>query len=140
VSQGPLFLDTSYLVALTIETDSHHGKSTALQAQIAGARIPLVTSRAITVELGNYFARGVGRANAVRILTAMESDANVEVVPLTEAVYRRALQLYSERTDKAWGLTDGISFEIMRERGNTEALTAEEHFEQAGFRALPRGE
>jgi predicted nucleic acid-binding protein len=33
-------------------------------------------------------------------------------------------------------LTDGISFVIMQERGITEALTSDHHFEQAGFMVL----
>lgn len=37
---------------------------------------------------------------------------------------------------RIWSLTDCISFEVMGEFGLTEALTADHHFEQAGFRAL----
>jgi len=33
-------------------------------------------------------------------------------------------------------LTDCVSFTLMRDRGITEAATADEHFVQAGFRAL----
>ena len=48
------------------------------------------------------------------------------------------MQLYRERPDKEWGLTDCISFVVMQERGISAALTADEHFQQAGFRALMR--
>jgi len=48
----------------------------------------------------------------------------------------RGVTLYASRPDKQWSLTDCISFEIMRERGVTEALTGDHHFEQAGFMAL----
>jgi predicted nucleic acid-binding protein len=36
-------------------------------------------------------------------------------------------------------LTDCISFEVMRSAQATDALTYDQHFEQAGFRALLRG-
>jgi predicted nucleic acid-binding protein len=39
-------------------------------------------------------------------------------------------------TDKDWSLTDCVSFLVMRKRRLTEALTADRHFEQAGFVAL----
>jgi predicted nucleic acid-binding protein len=38
--------------------------------------------------------------------------------------------------DKEWGLTDCISFVVMQEQGLTDALTADHHFEQAGFTIL----
>jgi hypothetical protein len=39
---------------------------------------------------------------------------------------------------KEWGLTDCISFVVMEARGIRDALTADEHFKQAGFRPLLR--
>jgi hypothetical protein len=38
--------------------------------------------------------------------------------------------------DKEWGLTDCISFVVMKERKLTDALTTDHHFEQAGFKSL----
>jgi hypothetical protein len=38
--------------------------------------------------------------------------------------------------DKDWGLTDCISFVVMKDTKMTEALTTDHHFEQAGFKAL----
>ena len=35
--------------------------------------------------------------------------------------------------DKEWSLVDCASFVIMKQRGVTEALTTDHHFEQAGF-------
>jgi predicted nucleic acid-binding protein len=43
--------------------------------------------------------------------------------------------MFSGRT-KDWSLTDCISFVVMEERGVTEALTSDRHFEQAGFASL----
>jgi predicted nucleic acid-binding protein len=50
----------------------------------------------------------------------------------------RGLQLFQSRPDKDWGLIDCISFLVMQECGLEEALTSDEHFEQAGFVALLR--
>jgi predicted nucleic acid-binding protein len=44
--------------------------------------------------------------------------------------------MYIARTDKDWSLTDCISFSIMENRGITDALTADHHFQQAGFKTL----
>ncbi len=58
-------------------------------------------------------------------------------VPLTDELYQQAFDLFRDRPDKEWGLIDCASFVVMQ-RGLTEALTPDEHFEQAGFRALLR--
>ncbi len=68
----------------------------------------------------------------------MEQDRLVEIVPLDEQLVARAFQLYRQRMDKEWGMTDCISFVVMQERGIAGALTTDEHFQQAGFRALLR--
>ncbi|MEH2285259.1 MAG: hypothetical protein V7K90_28760 [Nostoc sp.] len=40
------------------------------------------------------------------------------------------------RQDKSYSLCDAVSFVLMRQRGVTEALTTDHHFEQEGFRRL----
>jgi predicted nucleic acid-binding protein len=70
------------------------------------------------------------------LLFSLEADPSVEIIPLTDQLYFRALQLFQEREDKEWGLTDCISFVVMDDEGITEALTADGHFRQAGFHAL----
>jgi len=49
-----------------------------------------------------------------------------------------AIDFYHKRNDKEWGLTDCISFIVMEEQSLQNALTSDEHFQQAGFRALLR--
>jgi len=58
------------------------------------------------------------------------------VILLSTEVFSRGLLLFDSRADKEWSLTDCISFVVMEDRGLTDALTADHHFEQAGFRAL----
>jgi len=53
-------------------------------------------------------------------------------------MFSRAFELYSERPDKDWSLTDCVSFVLMKEQALDRALTADIHFVQAGFRALLR--
>ena len=61
------------------------------------------------------------------------------IVLLSEALCAVALQLFQARADKEWGLTDCVSFVVMQERAITDALTADAHFQQAGFRSLLLG-
>jgi predicted nucleic acid-binding protein len=62
----------------------------------------------------------------------------VNVVPLSEEIAAEGWRLFCERPDKEWSWTDCISFAVMKEREITNALTSDQHFEQAGFTALIR--
>ena len=76
------------------------------------------------------------REAAVKLLSALENDPKVEIVPASEDLYRRAFEIYRERVDKEWGLIDCMSFVVMNDHELSDALTADNHFRQAGFRVL----
>lgn len=69
---------------------------------------------------------------------ALYHNPRVHVVPSSPELLQRGLALYASRHDKAWSLTDCLSFVVMQDQGLTEALTADEDFEQASFKALLR--
>ena len=68
--------------------------------------------------------------NKVYIET-IRSAAWIEIVHIDEALDVEAWRLLAERLDKEWSLIDCASFVVMKERGLTEALTTDRHFEQA---------
>ncbi len=90
----------------------------------------------ITLEIGDGYARLGRRAKGVALLERFEREAGYRVEPITEALYRAAVDLYRSRPDKEWGLTDCVSFVLMEREKITEALTPDPHFRQAGFVAL----
>lgn len=131
-----VFLDASYAIALSAPTDTHHSLAEELADRMEAEETRIVTTRAVVMEIGNALAKPRYRRAAVELLDALESDPTVEIVPLTEQLHKRAFQLYRVRPDKEWGLTDCLSFVVMEDRELAEALTADDHFRQAGFRAL----
>ncbi len=136
--QTEVFLDTAFAIALVSANDRFHAQAMLLADRLEASGTRSVTTRAVLLEIGNALARRRFRHAAVMLLDSLEADPNIEIIPLSEQLYQRALHLYRERPDKEWGLTDCISFTAVQERGTTEALTADEHFQQAGFRALLR--
>lgn len=136
--KNEVFLDAAYAIALAAPRDQHHQEALALANQLEGTRTRLITTRAVVLEIGNALAKLRYRRAAVELLNALEHDPQVEIVPLSEELYRQAIHLYQVRPDKEWGLTDCVSFTVMQERGLTQALTPDEHFQQAGFQALLR--
>jgi hypothetical protein len=76
------------------------------------------------------------RPLAVHFWQRTTHNPDVTVVPLDDGLLERAMALFQSRSDKAWSITDCISFEIMRQRGTSTALTGDRHFQQAGFNVL----
>jgi hypothetical protein len=131
-----VFLDTSFVIALSSVTDQNHVRTVELAHRIEADRTRLVTTQAILLEIGNSLSKHKYRAAAIQLLESLENDPNVEVVLLTSTLYASAFNLFKQREDKEWGLVDCISFIVMQDRGITDALTTDIHFQQVGFRAL----
>lgn len=133
-----VFLDASYALALSAPTDQYHQRALELATILESAPARLITTRAVMLEIGNALSRLRYRSSAVRLLQSLEADPAVRIISITEDLYARAFELYCSRPDKEWGLIDCVSFVAMSERRLTMALTADEHFLQAGFRAMLR--
>ncbi len=134
--KAEVFLDAAYAIALSVSKDLYHGRAVFLADELEAAKTRLVTTHAVMLEIGNALSKQAYRHAAVQLLQSLEGDPQVEVIPLSEDLYAQAFRLYCKRLDKEWGLTDCVSFAIMQNRKITEALTTDEHFQQAGFRAL----
>jgi len=130
-----IFLDTVYIAALVNEEDQYH----PIAANLAGQYDDhlLVTTEAVLVEVGNGMARRYKR-EAIAVIDELLTSKNVEVVWMTKPLFMEGLTLYKKYQDKEWGLTDCISFVVMKQKGIRLALTFDQHFKQAGFRALMR--
>ncbi len=69
-------------------------------------------------------------------LKDIQANPQMRIIPPDQTLFEEGIQLYTNRSDKAWSLTDCISFVVMQREGITEALTGDHHFEQAGFTTL----
>jgi hypothetical protein len=130
-----IFVDTQYVLARVNPRDQHHHRAVELSKGIAGAR--LLITEPILLEIGNAMARRF-KSEAIELIEYAQTSDDIQLVHLTVKLFERGLDLYSSHRDKAWGLVDCISFVVMRDFGVTDALTHDEHFVQAGFRALLR--
>ena len=131
-----VFADTGYFIALLSQNDALHGRALKWATTLASKRTPIVTSESVLIETLDGFARFQHRSIAAELLSELEQDTDVEIVPASTERFRAAFELYRRRADKTRGMTDCISFVIMRERKIKQALTADRHFVQAGFEVL----
>ena len=129
------FVDTNFLLALINHRDKFHAEALVLADDYRGLK--LLTTDAVLLEVGNGLARGF-RREAAALFDELENSAEVEIVRLDPEIFEQAINLFELHTDKTWGLVDCVSFVVMRQYGITDALTYDQHFIQAGFRALMR--
>jgi uncharacterized protein len=127
------FADTSFYQALLNPRDAWH--STALDfAQ--SFRGPVLTSEYVLCELGALMSRSQFRPLFVDLVRKLESSAQVEIVHAAHEHFEAGLQLFAERPDKDWSLTDCTSFVLMKQHALDLALATDHHFEQAGFQLI----
>ena len=127
---SPIFIDTSYILALVNTTDQHHELARSAAATL---NPPFVSTEAVLVEIGNALSRVRWRHLAIATLQDLRADPDIKIVPVDSELFDQAIALFSARTDKEWGLTDCISSVVMQKRNLTHALATDRHFEQAGF-------
>ena len=130
-----VFADSFYYLAVMNADDAAHERAVRVSDSLGG---PVVTTAWVLTEVADALAAPGQRSGFLALLEALRVDPEVSIVPPNEDLFEAGISLYSRRPDKDWSLTDCISFVVMQERGMTEALTGDRHFEQAGFTALLR--
>lgn len=96
----------------------------------------IVTTEWVLLEFADAFSSSSTKPIAIEAIKRVHRLPMFLVVGFEPAVYQAGFVLFEGRPDKDWSLTDCISFAVMSERGLSEALTADHHFEQAGFRTV----
>jgi predicted nucleic acid-binding protein len=135
-----VFVDANYWTAILNPRDALHARAKLLSQKYSKAK--MVTTEMVLVEVFAHLSRyGTHIRSVVFALEkTLRSDPTVELIPQTRLQFREASAKYGQRLDKNWSLVDCASFIAMEQRGLIDALTHDEHFQQAGFRALLREE
>jgi hypothetical protein len=127
---SPCFADSFLFFALLDDGDDAHEAALATVRRLH--RVVWTTPWVLT-EVADGFAATGNRHCFQQLLAIIGRQPLIRVIPATQRLFDRGVELYLGRPDKEWSLTDCISFVVMRDEGLSEALTADRHFEQAGF-------
>jgi hypothetical protein len=130
-----IFVDTLYWLALVNKNDHWYRQALDWSSRIEDR---LVTTDAVLTEVADALCRADRRRWAVEAVEAIRADHSITSVPGGAKLFTDGFKLYAARPDKDWSLTDCMSFVVMKDRKIEQALTADIHFVQAGFRALLR--
>lgn len=129
----PVFADSYYYVALLNRHDAGHQQAVKL-SQVS--YMPAVTTDWVLTEVANATSRAEQRGGFQVLYQQLVADPALTIIPASRDLFLAGLDLFFQRDDKNWSLTDCISFVVMKSAGLTDALTSDHHFIQAGFNIL----
>jgi predicted nucleic acid-binding protein len=128
-----IFADTFYWTALLNSKDEWHQRVRAFNRTFGS--VQLVTTDEVLTEYLNFFSafEPYIKEGASERVAEIQQDDRVTVIPQAHTTFLAGLQLYCQRTDKGYSLTDCISMQTMKRLKMTEVLTHDRHFLQEGF-------
>jgi len=125
-----MLIDTSGFFSIQDRAGKHH----SLAQQLYNEASSRLTTNYILAEYSALaLIRGLSMQRVADFSAEILEDALIEIVWVDEDLHRGAVELLRNRQDKRYSLCDAVSFILMRERGETEALTTDHHFEQEGL-------
>ncbi len=131
-----MLLDTSGLLCYLHRDELQHDRAVQLSHD-SGVRL-LTHSHVLAELVALALVRRFPRQQVLAFVVDLVDNPNIETMWVDEQLHRKAMELLVEREDKTYSLCDAVSFVLMRQRGVTDALTTDRHFEQEGFiRLLP---
>ena len=133
-------MDTGYLLALELTNDQDYRAASLHWNLLEVALLRLVTSSYVFDEVVTLFNSRKLRGKSVEMGNRLLQSPSVAVVHVEVVLCREGWRYFQQHQDKAYLLTDCISFVIMEERGTRTALTFDKHFVQVGFTVSPHDE
>ncbi len=125
-----MLIDTSGFFAVFSEADNKHNLATEIYQK---SPMRLTTNYVLAEYVALAIVRGLPQKDAALFSEEILFDETIEIIWIDASVHLKAVQLIQARQDKTYSLCDAVSFILMKERGITESLTTDIHFEQEGF-------
>jgi uncharacterized protein len=133
----PVFLDTGYVIALELSGDQNHRAALKHWRSAAKSLPLLVTTSYVFDEIVTFFNSRGHHAKAVEIGNRLMNSPSMRLVNIEEDLFREGWKYFQKHKDKAYSLTDCISFVVMEKFGIETVFAFDKHFVQAGFKRVP---
>ena len=128
-----VFVDTAAWVALLNTRDELHESAQKQLEALRRQNAQLITTEFVLVELANMFSAPVWRQRVVKFIDGLHSLSSLQIISADSALLEEGWNLFRNRLDKEWSLTDCTSMVIMERNEIKMVFSSDHHFEQAGF-------
>jgi predicted nucleic acid-binding protein len=137
INSHKVFVDTSAWIALINSGDTLATQAKQILLRLNQQQMILVTTEFVLLEVADALCKTNLRQKTYAYINGIKQAPDViKIIPVEQSLLDRGWAIYHQYSDKDLGLTDCISFVLMRQEGITEAFTSDRHFEQAGFTKL----
>jgi predicted nucleic acid-binding protein len=129
------FVDTSGWAAWADRREQFHHLAVITIEEVWRQNGRLVTTNWVLAELTALLTSPlrVTKPQQIQLLQDIRADPGVVLVTIDPALEAAGWHLWEARPDKEWTVIDCVSLVVMQQRHISEAVTADHHFEQAGF-------
>ncbi len=131
-----VFADTFYWISFVNPKDEYHQQAIKVFAAIQPCKI--ITTDDVLVELLAFYSKSGFqlRQRTTKLIRGILNCSDIQVISQSHESFLNGLELYENRLDKGYSLTDCISMNVMKQLQIVEVLTHDKHFSQEGFTIL----
>ncbi|NUO82033.1 type II toxin-antitoxin system VapC family toxin [candidate division KSB1 bacterium] len=130
------FVDTACWIGLLSKDDELHHVAKERYESLFREGYSFATTNAVLFETANALASPKYRKRVVEFYKRLNTSRRIEIVFVDIELWKAAWNLFEQRPDKAWSLTDCVSICVMQNKEIVEILPHDKHFRQAGFKTL----
>lgn len=127
----PVFVDTSFWVALQQRRDTNHERALDLAGAFRSAR--LVTSNLVVGETWTLLRRRDGHGHAIDWLNRVRSAPSMKLERIAPELEDEAWAWLGVHDERVYSFVDATSFALMRRLRLREVLAFDSDFAAAGF-------
>ena len=102
----PVFADSFFFFALLNQHDAAHEAAERLSSEIER---PFVTTAWVLTEVADGCATVDQRGRFLELFDTLRASPDARIVGPSEELFSRGVELYRQRPDKEWSLTDCLS-------------------------------
>jgi predicted nucleic acid-binding protein len=128
-----VFVDTAAWIALINISDDLHVPAQQVMNTLRQQKVLLVTTDFALLEVADALSAPPIRSQTAAFVDGLRHLTILRIIPASQELLADGWELYKQRLDKDWSLTDCTSFVVMVRERITEAFTSDHHFGQAGF-------
>lgn len=127
-----IFVDTSAILALTLEVDKYHDRAIKWQTDEE-----LVTSNLVVIESLSWIRHKAGKEKAVELGKNLMSGNELRIIRVSVRGEQEAWGLFGKLGGRGISMVDCTSFVLMKKLKIKRVFGFDQDFARAGFEVLP---